>query len=378
MAAIRRGLRANYMVHDNYEMDTSDREDHTFCGIMFDVYVKDDLPVDHIQIESIWVRGALGPMSIYTTPGGIEGKHTESRQWILLYEKEHEPSYRDFAELKLDVPIQLKPGVKRGIYVHSKRFGDESLVYDNQTSEVTQEDNFVRILSGIAHLSNVPFGGRAPWGGYPWRSNRQFVGRLSYGSRYLLWQPELHDRFPNRFRECSRALLIRHATSWSGLPSSIVLYILNMIPFDWFDTEYRGRNEPLMPSSRRGYNASENSSYHFRRRNGPSGLRGMTRILSHFLGGGILEDDDDDDDEDYEEGDDEDMSEDGEDMSEEEDDDNATSTSTAAGQMLSGHQDFFLGLLRRRVEEDAAEGGGAKVAEDEEEEVVVDDSGDSR
>lgn len=229
-AATRREKRANYFVHDNYEVDTHDHEDHTFCGIMFDVEIRDELPIDHIQIESVWVRGALGELTVYTTPEGIQGKHTSADQWIKLYEKTHEPSFREFEELKLDVPLQLKPGVRRGMYVHSKRRNDDSIVYDNQRGVVTQEDNFIRVLPGVAHLSPVPFGGIAPWGGYPWRQNRQFVGRLSYGTRYLLWNPEVHERFPSRFKRCSNELLIRHATSWSGLPSAIIMYVLNMVP----------------------------------------------------------------------------------------------------------------------------------------------------
>ena len=59
---------------------------------MFNVEVLDDLPVDHVQINSIWVRGALGDMSIYTTPEGWEGKHERGKEWIKLYvvfEDEH-------------------------------------------------------------------------------------------------------------------------------------------------------------------------------------------------------------------------------------------------------------------------------------------------
>jgi hypothetical protein len=32
-------------VQDNYTVDTRDHEDHTFCGIMFDIQTKDNLPV---------------------------------------------------------------------------------------------------------------------------------------------------------------------------------------------------------------------------------------------------------------------------------------------------------------------------------------------
>ena len=75
------------------------QQDHTFCGIMFNVEVLDDLPVDHVQINSIWVRGALGDMSIYTTPEGWEGKHERDKEWIKLYvvfEDESEHTHSTF------------------------------------------------------------------------------------------------------------------------------------------------------------------------------------------------------------------------------------------------------------------------------------------
>ena len=39
-------------------------QDHTFSGIMFDVVCKGQLPVKFIEIQSCWVRGALGPMQV--------------------------------------------------------------------------------------------------------------------------------------------------------------------------------------------------------------------------------------------------------------------------------------------------------------------------
>eukprot|EP00940_MAST-03C_sp_MAST-3C-sp2_P002467 g2467.t1 len=300
-AATRRGVKATYDVHDNYEVDTQDHEDHTFSGIMFEVMTKSDFPVDHLKIESVWVRGALGPMAVYYTRERINDVHETPRAWTKVYEADHEPSMRSFVELKLEEPVILKPGSLCGLYVHSRRQDDDAIVYDNQNADITKEDNFMQILSGVAHLSHEPFGGVAPWGGYPWRTNRQFVGRISYGTRYLLWNPEIHDQFPNRFRRCSSELLIRHATSWSGLPSAIIMYILNMLPFDWFESESRARNYSMDGRSSRSSSAGS-SRYFFRRRTS-SGLRGMTRLLNHFVSiarrGHAVEIDDEDDDDDY-------------------------------------------------------------------------------
>jgi hypothetical protein len=47
----------------------------------------------------------------------------------------------------------------------------------------------------MAHLNPEPFLGQSPWGGgwgNGWRNNREFVGRLSYGVKWLLWTPEMY------------------------------------------------------------------------------------------------------------------------------------------------------------------------------------------
>ena len=51
-------------VHESLQHDTIDQEDHSFSGIMFDISANSALPVDLLQLESVWVRGALGPMSV--------------------------------------------------------------------------------------------------------------------------------------------------------------------------------------------------------------------------------------------------------------------------------------------------------------------------
>ena len=57
----------------------------------------------------------------------------------------------------------------------------EAIVYDNQRSSVTYQDRCFRVMPGLAHLSNKPFGKRGFWG-RPWRTNREFVGRINYGA----------------------------------------------------------------------------------------------------------------------------------------------------------------------------------------------------
>jgi len=65
---------------------------------------------------------------------------------------------------------------------------DEALVYDNQRSRFTHTDQFIRVGPGLAHLSSTPFSGSHPWGA--WRERRQFVGRVSYGAKVLVWYQE--------------------------------------------------------------------------------------------------------------------------------------------------------------------------------------------
>lgn len=52
------------VVHEHTSVDTQDNEDHTFNGIMFDVKCGTELPLKFVRIESLWVRGSLGPMKM--------------------------------------------------------------------------------------------------------------------------------------------------------------------------------------------------------------------------------------------------------------------------------------------------------------------------
>ena len=42
---------ADYTVDESFAVDTRDHEDHTFCGIMFDLIVKDLLPVQYLEVD---------------------------------------------------------------------------------------------------------------------------------------------------------------------------------------------------------------------------------------------------------------------------------------------------------------------------------------
>lgn len=124
------------LVHENFTCDTRDHEDHTFCGMMFDVKCEVEMdasapleqsrphthphpyhpdpphtpptppptpdphphshsrprphsqsarPVEYIEVHSVWVRGALGPMTVWTTPDSHKGKEEEASEWERVY-----------------------------------------------------------------------------------------------------------------------------------------------------------------------------------------------------------------------------------------------------------------------------------------------------
>mmetsp|Transcript_17574 Transcript_17574/g.40333 ORF Transcript_17574/g.40333 Transcript_17574/m.40333 type:complete len:475 (+) Transcript_17574:140-1564(+) len=274
MAALNRPKNATYEVHENVTVDTQDNEDHTFCGIMFPVKCKDLLPVDHLVIKSVAVRGHLGPLTVWVS--NANGNQDRSRQrrssssrnfrrrydedqeamvdgeyriplhpsaWTKVYEKTHKPCPRgQYTELVFDEPVCLHPGEMRAIYVHSTLLGDQAIVYDNSyygSSSKRYDDDKLSILTGRAHVSTTCFGQDPIWGwGNAWRDRREFVGRLAYGTVYKLWNPEVSPKFGNRFHDATKTLFLcqrRWESPISALPDEAVYYILNMCRWDWFD-----------------------------------------------------------------------------------------------------------------------------------------------
>jgi hypothetical protein len=74
-------------VHESLQHDTVDQQDHSFSGIMFDISSNESLPVDLLQLESVWVRGGLGPMSVYVTkePGSFFKCYSDTDSWKRVY-----------------------------------------------------------------------------------------------------------------------------------------------------------------------------------------------------------------------------------------------------------------------------------------------------
>lgn len=294
MAALTRPTEANYVMHEKVTVDTTDREDHTFSGIMFPIKCKDILPVSQIVINSIAVRGRLGPITVWltndnvstvpeTTVSTTDFQSTEVRRptrddstqtmaslirkrvsavstrgkdnrtgkislkpqhWTKIYSQTHTPSHRTYTSLDISSnPIVLKPGQVRGIYVHSTLDGDEAIVYDNRQHEKTHDDNFITVLPGRAHVSSVPFGAVPLWGyGSAWRDKREFVGKISYGVVYRLWNPIEYKHFGgNKFQNVVRTMFAcqrRWESPLSRLPDDVIFYIMNMCRWDCFGDGY--------------------------------------------------------------------------------------------------------------------------------------------
>ena len=164
-------VNADYVAHEAYTVDTRDHEDHTFCGIMFDVISKDILPVESIEITHVWVRGALGPMTVWVTEGGHGDRFDAKAHWIKVYEGTQKPSRHELVPLKLTQVLTLAPDTRIGLYIHSQRQDDQAIVYDNQRRQLSHQDRFLQITSGVAHISPRPFDSRG-WWGWAWRPNR--------------------------------------------------------------------------------------------------------------------------------------------------------------------------------------------------------------
>merc|ERR1719343_1209187 len=94
-ALLNRPKVANHIVDESFTVDTRDHEDHTFCGVMFDVSCKggteSNVPIEFLDITSIAVRGDLGPLTVWSTPGTFKRKEHAADRWTLHYEKEHGP-----------------------------------------------------------------------------------------------------------------------------------------------------------------------------------------------------------------------------------------------------------------------------------------------
>lgn len=99
---------------------------------------------------------------------------------------------------------------------------------------MTYQDEVFTVLPGLAHLSNRPFGKRGFWG-RPWRSSREFVGKVNYGVRWRMWSPAKHADFPVGFQKAAETLLMASRRPESLvylLQDEIVFFIMNKCMWD--------------------------------------------------------------------------------------------------------------------------------------------------
>ncbi|GMH85779.1 hypothetical protein TrST_g4814 [Triparma strigata] len=243
MAAVNRPATSTTLsLHHTDSLTTSDNEDHTFSGILFPIKCETALPLDTLHITSFSVRGSLGPMTIWKTKEPVPEAGSISADpdlWEKIYDKTHPSSRKTLVPLTLSSPLILKPSETYGIYIHSSLPGDTALVYDNYCGRgPIYTDPYLTLLSGHAHVSNRPFGKTSMWGwGSPWRNGRCFVGKISYGCLYKLWNPWCYLSYGSKFRDVTTSLFIlqRRTCIWATLPDEVIMYILNMCPFTWFD-----------------------------------------------------------------------------------------------------------------------------------------------
>jgi hypothetical protein len=114
MAALR-PTEANYTVSEQYEVDTADHEDHTFCGVMFTLTCKQELPVEFVEVTSVSVRGQLGPLTVWVAPGGWQGKHEQEHAWQQVFSGTLPPSFHAFAKLAFPTPVLVPSGETIGM-----------------------------------------------------------------------------------------------------------------------------------------------------------------------------------------------------------------------------------------------------------------------
>ena len=239
------------VVHQEVTVETHDSQDHSYAGVMFNVECK-PAALQYLELSALWVRGDLGPITVWATPGSFEGKTTcedlwetpvdslkpgdKINGWTLVYAGQHQPSRDELRPMHLQHPVRLAPGSSCGLYVHSQLVGDDQIVYDNlRYPRHGRSDRFLEISPGMAHLCPTPFSSELTNGVrrlrlLPWRSQREFVGRLTYGIRWLMWNPDVHAQLPATFQRLVKVVLMcarRPESPLFLLNADQVMYILN-------------------------------------------------------------------------------------------------------------------------------------------------------
>ena len=136
-----------------------------------------------------------------------------------------------------------------GVYVTLRG----ATVHRDDASATTRAEDSVKddgklVIFPVLRTRLQAVGKRAPWGGDALRQGRLFVGRVNYGARWMLWNPETHARFPLGFRAATEALLMggkREDCLLYHLGDEVLFYIMNRCSWDWFGTKMREDEEEL-------------------------------------------------------------------------------------------------------------------------------------
>ena len=176
---------------------------------------------------------------MWVTEKTYDRKIDKMNEWVLVAQVTLESSYRELRPIPLSRPFECRTIPQWDSTCTAPAPGDQAIVYDNERRGVTHRDQFISVLPGCAHISNRPFSSRGMWG-WAWRPRRAFVGKLSYGVRYMLWRPALTvaNSFPTTFGAAAFTLLccgLREESPLNRIPNSVIYYIINMVPWHWFD-----------------------------------------------------------------------------------------------------------------------------------------------
>lgn len=247
---------------------------------MFPVKIKDDIPIEYVKIQSLSVRGQLGPMTVWvagikaaspqennfyhyhTRPDAPHGRQQQqqvlkySKTWHKVYQRVHAPSMHRYVSFKIS-PVTLKPGESCVFYIHSSQRSDQSIAYENAQKPITFQDDVISIYAGRSHLSTRPFGSLNIWG-YPgaWKDDRAFVGQLRYCVTNISWKPNIHVHFGQAYDQMVLTLLLcrrRSKSPISLLSDDNIFLILQMCGYNWAsNSSFFASNKKKRKQSRLG------------------------------------------------------------------------------------------------------------------------------
>jgi len=199
--------------------------------------------------------------------------HLSQEGWEKVYDQTLPESPNILVALKLTKQVQIMRGEKQSFYVHSGLEGAHhrfhGIVYDRrERSRKRIDDQRIKIYSGRAHLYHVPFANINPWGqpnGVGWRENREFVGSVSYGIRYMRWTRNSDLHFPTHFRAAAstmQSLCMDPKSRLKLLPKEVIHYIMNLCKWDDWGTEMEVRERKESEDEEEPYSSQDSETYY--------------------------------------------------------------------------------------------------------------------